>query len=152
MAAKQHKRLSKELENFGKTPIDGVTIDLVADNMVNWNVHMSGPKDTPYAGGKFTVNIDFSDNYPFKCPKIQFVTKIYHPNIKTDTGEICAEAIKNSWVPTLNADFIIKMLIELIANPNAENPQDAEIARQYMMDKSGFNATAAEYTEKYAKE
>ena len=79
MAAKQHKRLSKELENFGKEPLEGVTIDLVADNMVNWNVHLNGPKDTPYAGGKFTVNIDFSDNYPFKCPKIQFVTKIYHP-------------------------------------------------------------------------
>ena len=46
-----------------------------------------------------------------------------------DTGEICAEAIKNSWVPTLNADFIIKMLIELIATPNPESPQDAETAR-----------------------
>ena len=69
-----------------------------------------------------------------------------------DTGEICAEAIKNSWVPTLNADFIIKMLIELIATPNPESPQDAETARQYMMDKAGFNATAKEYTEKYAKD
>ena len=112
--AKQHKRLSKEMEQLKNASIEGVTIDLVNDDMANWNVHIVGPKDTPYVGGKFTVNIDYSDNYPFKCPKIQFVTKIYHPNIKMDTGEICAEAIKNSWVPTLNADFIIKMLIELI--------------------------------------
>ena len=97
--------------------------------MTNWNVKLPGPEGSPYAGGTFVINIDFSDNYPFKCPKILFVTKIYHPNIKMDTGEICAEAIKNSWVPTLNADFIIKMLAELIATPNPENPQDAETAR-----------------------
>ena len=40
-----------------------------------------GPQDTPYDGGKFIVNIDFSDNYPFKAPKVKFVTKIFHPNI-----------------------------------------------------------------------
>ena len=50
------------------------------------------------------------------------MTRIYHPNVKTESGEICAEAIKNNWVPTLNAEFIIKMLIELLNNPNAENP------------------------------
>ena len=53
---------------------------------------------------------------------MKFKTKIYHPNVKDGTGEICAEAIKNSWVPTLNANYLIKMLIELIQNPNAEAP------------------------------
>ena len=79
---------------------------------------LKGPADSLYAGGKFVVNIDFSDNYPFKCPNMKFVTKIYHPNVKTETGEICAEAIKNSWVPTLNANYIIRMLQELIENPS----------------------------------
>ena len=80
------------------------------DQITNWNVILLGPADSPYTGGKFIVNIDFSDNYPFKCPNMKFVTKIYHPNVKTETGEICAEAIKNSWVPTLNANYIIRML------------------------------------------
>ena len=51
-------------------PIPGVVIDLVADQITNWNVHIDGPESSPYAGGKFTVNVDFSDNYPFKCPKL----------------------------------------------------------------------------------
>ena len=53
---------------------------------------------------------------------MKFKTKIYHPNIKDGTGEICDAAIKNTWVPTLNANYIIKMLKELIENPNGESP------------------------------
>mmetsp|Transcript_13037 Transcript_13037/g.22012 ORF Transcript_13037/g.22012 Transcript_13037/m.22012 type:complete len:132 (+) Transcript_13037:42-437(+) len=130
MAAKQHKRLSKEMMDFNNDPVPGVEIKLVNDQITKWNVIIDGPEDSPYKGGKFTVNIDFSDNYPFKCPKLLFVTKIYHPNIKTDTGEICQQAIQNSWVPTLNANFIVKMLIELLQNPNSENPMENNIASE----------------------
>ena len=150
MAARQQKRLSKELNDFNSDPVPGVNIDLVNDSIVNWNVKIEGPAGTPYEGGSFIVNVDFSDNYPFKCPNMKFVTKIYHPNIKTETGEICAEAIKNSWVPTLNAQFIIKMLVELISNPNGENPQEAEIAREFMTNKAQFDTNAKEFTAKYA--
>ena len=93
MAARQQKRLSKEMNDFSNAPIVGVTLDLVGDQITNWNVHIDGPVGTPYEGGKFTVSIDFSDNYPFKCPKVQFITKIYHPNVKTENGEICAQAL-----------------------------------------------------------
>ena len=68
--AKSNKRLSKELESLNAAGMDNISIDLVGESMTSWNVHIAGPKDTPYAGGKFTVNIDYSDNYPFKCPKI----------------------------------------------------------------------------------
>ena len=150
MAARSHKRLSKEMNDFNNDPVPGVQIKLVQDEIINWNVEIQGPAGTPYEGGTFVVNVDFSDNYPFKCPAMKFVTKIYHPNIKTETGEICAEAIKNSWVPTLNANFIIKMLVELISNPNGENPQEAEIAREFLTNKSQFETNAKEFTTKYA--
>ena len=91
-----------------------------------------GPEGTPYEGGKFVTSVDFSDNYPFKCPQVRFITKIYHPNVKTDTGEICAQALQNTWVPTLNADYVIKMLKELITHPNPQDPQEADIAGELM--------------------
>ena len=84
-------------------------------------------------------------------PKVRFLTKIYHPNIKDGTGEICDAAIKNSWVPTLNANYIIKMLKELITSPNPDSPQEAEIASVYMTSKSTFDNNAREWTDKYAK-
>ena len=128
-----------------------MSVEIIQDNISNWAVIIDGPAGGPYEGGKFTVNIDFSDNYPFKCPKVQFVTKIYHPNVKTDSGQICDQDLQNSWVPTLNAAYIINTVKDLIQNPNTENPMEAEIARELMTSKDKFNNSAREFTEKYAK-
>jgi ubiquitin-conjugating enzyme E2 D/E len=123
----------------------------VGDNLTNWNATIIGPQDTPYEGGNFVVNIDFSDNYPFKAPKVHFKTKIFHPNIKQDTGEICAQAIENNWVPTLNAKYVIESLVTLMKNPNADHPLEAEIAELYQKDYKGFVNKAREFTATYAK-
>ena len=132
-------------------PIEGVSIALVGDTLTQWNATIIGPQDTPYEGGKFIVMIDFSDNYPFKAPKVHFKTKIFHPNIKQDTGEICAQAIENAWVPTLNAKFVIESLVTLLKNPNADHPLEAEIAELFQKDYKGFASKAREFTNTYAK-
>ena len=35
---------------------------------------MNGPADTPYEGGKFKIEVEFPDTYPFKMPKFKFIT------------------------------------------------------------------------------
>ena len=95
--------------------------------------------------------MDFRDQYPFKCPKIKFMTKIYHPNIKQDTGDICAQAIENNWVPTQNAKFLIETLISLLKTPNGDNPLELEIAQEWSNNKDLFNQKAAEFTAAHAK-
>ena len=106
-------------------------VEIVGDDIFKWNLVIDGPEGTPYQGGKFTVLVDFSDNFPFKPPKINFVTKIYHPNVKTSTGEICMQAIESAWVPTLNATFIIQAILTLIKTPSADNALEMEIAQKY---------------------
>jgi ubiquitin-protein ligase len=56
---------------------------------------MIGPKNTPYAGGKFTININFGQNYMFSPIKILFVTKIFHPNVNQESGEVAYENLNN---------------------------------------------------------
>ena len=53
-----------------------------------------GPEDSPYSGGVFFLNINFPTDYPFKPPKVNFITRIYHPNINSN-GSICLDILKD---------------------------------------------------------
>ena len=48
-----------------------------------------GPPGTPYEGGVFKLEIRIPSKYPFEPPKMRFETKIWHPNISSQTGAIC---------------------------------------------------------------
>ncbi len=50
---------------------------------------ITGPEGTPYEGGVFDVDILIPREYPFEPPKMKFITRIWHPNISSQTGAIC---------------------------------------------------------------
>lgn len=56
--------------------------------------------DSPYAGGVFFLAIHFPTDYPFKPPKVNFTTRIYHPNINSN-GSICLDILRDQWSPAL---------------------------------------------------
>ncbi len=93
-------RINKEFSDIGDNPIDRCEVNFQGEDMTKWDAKIQGPEGSPYEAGTFLLELDFSDNYPFKAPKVLFKTKIYHPNVKTNTGEICTSAIENDWVPT----------------------------------------------------
>jgi ubiquitin-protein ligase len=149
---KSFARLNKEYGDLVENPIGCVEISYVGEEISKWNCKVQGPEDTPYYGGFFNVEMDFSDNYPFKAPKVLFKTKIYHPNVKTDTGEICTQAIEKSWVPTQNARYVIESIVSLMASPRAEDPLEQEIADMFINNHDGFVTEAAKYTAEFAGE
>jgi ubiquitin-protein ligase len=60
---------------------------------------IQGPEDTPYEGGYFTLDIELPGQYPFLPPKINFKTRVYHPNVSSQTGCICLDILKDAWTP-----------------------------------------------------
>jgi ubiquitin-protein ligase len=94
-----------------------------------------GPSNSPYAGGVFFLDIHFSQDYPFKPPKITFRTKIYHCNISS-AGAICLDILKDNWSPALTISKVLLSICSLLTDANPNDPLVANIAQQYLHDRS----------------
>ncbi|KAG5467245.1 hypothetical protein CUR178_00886 [Leishmania enriettii] len=144
------RRIQKELKDLEKDPPANTSGGPVNDSdLFNWKATIIGPEDSPYAGGLFFLNIHFPSDYPFKPPKLQFTTKIYHPNINNNGG-ICLDILKDQWSPALTISKVLLSVCSLLTDPNPDDPLVPDIARQYKTDRGAFNKTAAEWTRQYA--
>lgn len=121
----------------------------VGDDLYHWQASIMGPPDSPYAGGVFFLSIHFPTDYPFKPPKIAFTTKIYHPNINGN-GNICLDILKDQWSPALTISKVLLSICSLLTDANPDDPLVPEIAHIYKQDRAKYEATAREWTKKYA--
>jgi ubiquitin-protein ligase len=134
-----------------KSPPDNCEISLPNESNINeWEITITGPESTPYAGGKFVLTFSFPAEYPFKPPSILYKTRIYHPNIKSDTGEICAAILYDEWGPTLNVRHCLSTMIDMLKAPNADSPLEEEIARSLREKPKEFEKKAKQWTKEHA--
>jgi ubiquitin-conjugating enzyme (huntingtin interacting protein 2) len=82
----------------------------------------------------------------------KFITKIWHPNISSQTGAICLDILKDQWSPALTIKTALLSLQALLCSPEPDDPQDAQVAQMYLKNIEEFNKTAKFWTESYAKE
>lgn len=126
--------------------------------------------DTPYEGGVFFLAIHFPTEYPLKAPRINFTTRIYHPNI-TSNGTISPDILGSKWYPALtisNCIYIRRRLHKFVIvaetaylvllfiysflddEPNLDHPFFHGIAHLYKTDRAQYEATARKWTRLYA--
>ena len=149
------RRVAKEykewIDNKSDYPyIHDINID--PSDAYKYSVKMKGPEDpeSPYNGGIFTLSYSYPHDYPFSPPKVHFITKVYHPNVKTSTGEICLDTIKEKWSPALNLLKVVLSIQSLLTEPNPDSPLESMIAEEYANNRTKYNKQAADYTKKYA--
>ena len=122
----------------------------IGDNIYNWQAMIVGPERSPYENGIFFLNIDFSDNYPFRPPKIQFLTPIFHPNINC-AGIICMDLLHSeNWIPIIPITDIFVKIISLLSNPSPDNVRGSCVANMFLSDPEEYKKVAAEWTRRYA--
>jgi len=144
-----NKRLERELINMISNPPENCSAGKCNDDIFNWKATIIGPVKSPYEGGIFKLDIHYPSEYPFKAPKIKFITKIYHPNISA-SGNICLDILKDQWSPVLDISKVLLSICSLLDDPNPDDPLVPEIAKIYKTDKEKYISTAKFQTAKYA--
>ena len=82
------KRIEREIRQCQKDQDTTVKVEPINDNLCHLKGSFKGPEQTCYEGGEFVIDIQIPDKYPFEPPKMKFQTRIYHPNISSQTGGI----------------------------------------------------------------
>ena len=144
------KRIKKELIDFNKDPPENICAGPVNDSdMFHWEGVIMGPRDSPYQGGVFFLDIHFPTDYPFKPPKCRFKTRVYHPNINSN-GSISLDILKDQWYVPCTIDKLLLSISSWLTDPNPDDPLVPEIANLYKSNRARYEATAREWTKKYA--
>jgi len=153
MSATSIRRLKKEWSDIHheiEKSKESMNVVLVNDDLTHWNAVIKGPVDSPYDNGKFSLDITFPTEYPFKPPVIKFFNKIYHPNIST-SGAICLDILKDQWSPALSVFKVLLSISSLMADPNPNDPLSPDVAAVYKNNRELYIKTAKEWTLQYAK-
>ncbi|PWW75158.1 hypothetical protein C7212DRAFT_352788 [Tuber magnatum] len=145
------RRILKELDDMAKDTTSGMyatPVDIA--DMTHLQGRFAGPPGTPYEGGEFVVDIKLPDNYPFMPPRMKFITKIWHPNVSSQTGAICLDTLSQKWTPVLTIKTALLSLQSLLDAPEPTDPQDAEVAQQMIKNPTAFRVKAQEWAHRFA--
>ena len=148
----RNNRILSDLKNLLNNDIPETIKDVEIndeDMYAEHYVFLKGPKDTPFENGIFKLSIKMPTDYPYKPPKIYFMTRVYHPNIASD-GSICIDILKDQWSSALRLNTVILSLSDLLANPNPNDPLVPDIANEYRTNKEKYNLKVIDYVKKYA--
>jgi ubiquitin-conjugating enzyme (huntingtin interacting protein 2) len=80
------RRIHKELGDIQKdTQSRIVAYPANGEDLSHLKASFPGPPDTPYEGGTYIVDIKIPSEYPFRPPVMKFDTKLWHPNVSSQT-------------------------------------------------------------------
>ena len=65
---------------------------------------------------------------------MKFHTKLWHPNVSSETGAIRLIFLASEWTMALSIRILLVMLCALLSAPEPDNFEDAVAAHQYNYD------------------
>ena len=110
---------------------------------------LEGLPNTPFENGFFQFTMIYTDDYPFKPPKLYFKTPMFHPNID-ENGLINLKMLQNEWSPSSLISKIIYSVQLVLDEPKPNGIAFLYADELYKKDKNEYEKIVREYTAKYA--
>ncbi|EDV24039.1 uncharacterized protein TRIADDRAFT_26380 [Trichoplax adhaerens] len=143
------RRLQLELTELTLHPPANCSAGPKGDNIYQWVATILGPAGSVYQGGVFFLELEFTNDYPFKPPTVTFRTRVYHCNINSK-GAICLDLLNENWSPTTTISQILQSICNLLKNCIPSKPLVDNIALLYFQDKSRHDEIARQWTQRFA--
>lgn len=174
MASNRMRRIGKELADIHADPKSQITAAPVneQEDITHLRGSFPGPPGTPYEGGTYNIDIKIPTDYPFRPPVMKFETKVWHPNVSSQTvsnqdhtrhcdwthlilisimqGAICLDTLSSAWSPVLTIKSALLSLQSLLSTPEPKDPQDAEVANMLLRTPKEFERVARQWATIYA--
>ncbi|XP_049273526.1 ubiquitin-conjugating enzyme E2 D4-like [Rhipicephalus sanguineus] len=145
------RRLNEELADLVRDPPPGCSAYPASrDYPFKWRAVIAGPKNTPFEGGTFSIDVTFPQDYPNHPPKIKFTTKIYHPNVSED-GDIGLDIIRSKWSPGVTVESVLLAIVDLMKTPDMNCVLHRKAAQHYKEDYQLYDTIAREWTQTFAE-
>lgn len=130
------KRIIVDLLELERNPIPNTHIWYDETDIKNIKLVIIGPDDTPYKGGFYIFDIQFSDNYPKNPPHVKFVTTNsytrFNPNLYED-GKVCLSILNTwagpKWSAIMSLSYIIINLQSILCKHPIRNEPGYETTR-----------------------
>ncbi|GLH14803.1 Ubiquitin-conjugating enzyme E2-17 kDa [Gryllus bimaculatus] len=137
------KRLIIDFERIKQDFNSGVCAAPKTSNFLLWKGVIFGPPDTPYEDGTFKIRLRFTKEYPMKPPKVRFVSKMFHPNIK-DNGDIFVDILDNKWSPMYDVASLLLAIQSMLNEPNLSFTVNGEAAKLFVHNRKEYERRVSE--------
>ena len=125
-----------------------------------------GPKGSPYEGGRFDIRVRITKSFPEEEPKVDFKTKIFHPQVlfagffdwccfnrlSSENGRVCLCLLRKKWNPSMTIKDVIDYLENMLYCPALDAHASSEASKLFESDHAEFVKVAQEATRLFAIE
>jgi ubiquitin-conjugating enzyme E2 D/E len=156
-----NKRILKELREIDAVKLEHFRVcpRLNSDGSLSNTlsiIFLGRREHVAYGGRAFLLNVEMPSEYPFRPPRLSFVTPIHHYAISTD-GTICLPTLHDQWSPALSLKKILLDLDVLLHDSSSTDPECNLAQRSWLSDllrtdPDRYYANAAAHSAKHGKE
>jgi len=164
MSTQATARLSKELKELYKNPVEGFKVELVDEaNLFEWRIYIQGPPGTDFESGIFKALMTFPEEYPNAPPKLKFISDFWHPNVYPD-GTVCISILhvpdpmnqqereEETWRPIQTVESILVSVCSMLSDPNFSSPANIDASVELRKKPADYKKRILKMVEKSKKD
>jgi ubiquitin-protein ligase len=119
--------------------------ELVEGDLQRWKIEFLGLEGGHLAGVALPAELRFPGEFPWKPPRVLLQPAPWHPNVRWDTGEVCASLLKQAgpndqegWLLIHDLEALALSVLSALEWPSTNWPANVEAAAELRASPEAF--------------